>query len=657
MRIAFGPGTLHDFDAACRLEWLEPSGVGGWASSTVAGAHTRRYHGLLVAATTPPTGRLVLLSRLDETVVAGGDRYELGANRFPGAVAPAGHLLLESFERELVPVWTYRLGDARLRRTVAAVHGEATTVVLYELDAPAPVALQLRPFVAARDYHALQHANDAIRGDAGFEEGTLTLRPYDSVPELALSAPGAAFEPAPDWWRDFEYDRERERGLDFREDLFTPGVLVVTLEPGFAFGVVVSTERRSGDALALVRAEFSRREELVAGAPDHELARALTLAADAYLVRRRDGLSTVVAGYHWFTDWGRDTMIALPGLALATGRFDEAREILRAFAASASEGMIPNRFADAGEAVEYNTVDATLWFFVAAYRYLEATGDEGFVLRELLPVFRDSLGWHRRGTRFGIRVERDGLLRAGEPGVQLTWMDAKVGEWVVTPRIGKPVEVNALWVNALRIAARLEELAGEAEACTALTADADRAEASFVAAFWNEDAGYLFDVVDGDERDASIRPNALLALSLPFPLLDGERAERVLAVAEERLATPVGLRTLDPADPAYRGRYAGGAAERDGAYHQGTAWPWLLGPYVDALLRVRGAEGAAQAAALLAGLPDELRRAGLGHLPEIYDGDEPRSPHGCIAQAWSVAEVLRVQTALAAAVLAHVKIL
>jgi len=647
MRIALDAPLLHDFDAACRLEWLEPNGIGGWASSTVAGAHTRRYHGLLVAATTPPTGRLVLLSKLDEAVVAGGERYELGANRFPGAVAPAGNLLLESFERELFPVWTYRLGEARLRRTIAGVRGQNTTVVVYELEGPEPVGLELRPFVAGRDYHALEHENDAIRRDAAFADGVLRLRPYDGVPEVALSVPDAEFTAEPDWWRDFEYVRELERGLDFREDLFTPGVLAVRLEPGTPLGVVASIEPDPArDAGALLQAERARREALLANAPADDLGRALTLAADAYLVRRGDGLATILAGYHWFTDWGRDTMIALPGLALETGRLDEAREILRAFAASASEGMIPNRFPDAGGGAEYNTVDATLWFFVAAHRYLEATGDDELVQGELLPLLRDVLEWHRRGTRYGIRVDDDGLLRAGEPGVQLTWMDAKVGDWVVTPRIGKPVEIQALWVNALRVAARLEERSGASGASAALTAEADRAEASFLDRFWNEAAGYLYDVVDGDSRDPSIRPNALLALSLPFPLVTGDRAERLLGVAEERLLTPVGLRSLDPADPAYRGRYAGGVAERDGAYHQGTVWPWLLGPYVDALLAVRGEAGTRQAAELLEGLEPELRRAGLGHLAEVYDGDEPRSPGGCVAQAWSVGEVVRVNAAV-----------
>ena len=651
MTITYGPDVLHDFDAASALEWLEPNGLGGWASSSVAGAHTRRYHGLLVAATSPPTGRMVLLSKLDETLVVGETRHELGANRFPGAVAPAGHLLLESFEHELFPVWTYRADDAVLRRSVAAVRGENTTLVLYELlDAPGAVTLELHPFVASRDYHGMQHANDAIRRDGDFADGVLRLQPYDGTPEIAIEVPGAEYRAEPDWWHDFEYVREVERGLDTREDLFTPGALLVELQPGERVGVIVSTGFATGrDAFALLDAEQTRREQLFEGLPaDDEVGRTLTLAADAFIVRRGDGLSTIVAGYHWFTDWGRDTMIALPGLALTTGRTDEARGMLRAFAASVSEGMIPNRFPDAGEEPEYNTVDATLWLFIAAHHYLEATGDEEFVLGELLPVFHEVLDWHRRGTRYGIRVDDDGLLRAGEPGVQLTWMDAKVGDWVVTPRIGKPVEINALWVNALMVASRLEELAGQSATAAKLAAEAEHAGVRFVETFWNDDVGYLYDVVDGDMRDAAIRPNALFALSLPHALVEGERAERILAVAEERLLTPVGLRSLDPADPAYRGRYEGGVVERDGAYHQGTVWPWLIGPYIDALLAVRGADGARQAVAILERLERELTGSGVGQLAEIYDGDAPQLPRGCMAQAWSIAEVLRARAAVAA---------
>jgi predicted glycogen debranching enzyme len=339
-------------------------------------------------------------------------------------------------------------------------------------------------------------------------------------------------------------------------------------------------------------------------------------------------------------------MIALPGVCLATGRYDDARKILRAFARSADQGMLPNRFPDGGEAPEYNTVDATLWFFVAAHRYLEATGDESFVLGELLPVLDDIVAWHERGTRYGIRVEADGLLHAGEPGVQLTWMDAKVGDWVVTPRHGKPVEIQALWYNALSILADLHKRAGRTDAAAALAARAKQVKDTFVDVFWNEDASCLYDVVDGDRKDASIRPNQIFALSLPYPLLPKDKARAVLAVVVAQLLTPYGLRSLAPGDPAYRGRYEGGPAERDASYHQGTVWSFLLGPYADALIKTNGAVGKAKARKALEALAPHLLEEGLGTISEIFDGDAPHAPRGCPAQAWSVAETLRAWHAL-----------
>ena len=378
----------------------------------------------------------------------------------------------------------------------------------------------------------------------------------------------------------------------------------------------------------------------VAGADD--TVSALALAADAFIVRRGENLRTVIAGYPWFSDWGRDTMIALPGVCLATGRYDDAKKILRAFARSVDAGMLPNRFPDSGEAPEYNTVDATLWFFVTAHRYLEASGDEEFVLGELLPVFEEIVAWHERGTRYGIKVDDDGLLRAGSPGAQLTWMDAKIGDWVVTPRHGKPVEIQALWYNALCILADLRKRAGSLAESASLLARAKQVKERFVEVFWNAEASCLFDVVDGDRRDASVRPNQVFALALPYPLLAKDKARSVLAVIEQKLLTPYGLRSLAPDDPAYRGRYEGDPASRDAAYHQGTVWSWLLGPYADALVKTNGAVGKPKARKAIEGLTPHLLEAGLGSISEIFDGDAPHAPRGCPAQAWSVGEALRV---------------
>ncbi len=640
MDLRFGSDVLGDFERASSLEWLETNGLGGWSSSTVAGAHSRRYHGLLVAARSP-VARYVLLSKLDETLYLGGAAFELGANRYPGAIHPRGHRHMTSFERDLFPVFEYEVEGVRLRKTVACPDGENTTLILYELiDAPGPVGLELRPLVAGRGYHELRSAG--AEPEVDFRDGALGFRFADRALDFSLSVPGAGFTPAPDWYYRFEYQVERFRGLDFQEDLWTPGILRVGLRPGDRLGVLVTTADAGRDAWTLFEIERQRRQALVAGVPPGEvLAARLTLAADQFIVRRGAGLRTVIAGYHWFGDWGRDTMIALPGLCMTTGRFDDAKLILQAFARSISRGMLPNRFTDRDEAPEYNTVDATLWFFVAIHHYLRRTGDEAWVLSELLPVLRDVVAWHERGTRYGIHVDEDGLLSAGEMGVQLTWMDAKVGDWVVTPRQGKAVEINALWYNALRILSTLERLAGNQVAAARLERLAGRARRRFNDLFWNEQAGCLYDVVAAERSDPTLRPNQVFALSLPFPLLSKKRALAVLDVVEQRLLTPVGLRSLEPEHPDYRPAYGGGVLERDGAYHQGTVWSWLMGPFVSALVRYRGARGRRQARALVAGIEAHLATAGVGTVSEIFDAEPPHAPRGCIAQAWGVAELLR----------------
>jgi predicted glycogen debranching enzyme len=642
--LSFDAAVLSQFDRALGYEWLETNGLGGWASGTVTGAHSRRYHGLLVAALQPPAGRMVLLSKIEESILGDGAVYELGCNQFPGAIAPAGHKFIERFDASPFPTWHYRAGPVALVKQVTALHGENTTVVHYTLtEAPGPVELLLRPFVAVRDYHALQHANDFVHREAAFADDTLIIRAYDGTPPIYLRAPGARFEPAPHWYYRFQYREEEARGLDFEEDLFTHGVLRATLPPGGELLVTVSIEPPAKrDVPALLARETARRESVVQAAGfTGKLECALVRAADQFIVRRGERWHTVIAGYHWFADWGRDTMISLPGLCLATRRYSKARDILEAFAASASEGMLPNRFPDAGERPEYNTADASLWFFVAVRAYRLASGDDTFVRERLLLALEDILAWHDRGTRYHIHCDEDGLLFAGEPGVQLTWMDAKVGDWVVTPRIGKPVEINALWCNALAILAELRaryQQPGAAE----LAARAQAAQEKFAATFWNEHAGYLYDVINGDDKDASLRPNQLLALSLPHLLLPPEQGLRVLKAVEQKLLTPVGLRSLAPGEPNYHPRYEGGVHARDGAYHQGTVWGWLLGPYLTALVRLRGDAGRAHARAMVDNLASRLGEAGLGTLSEIYDADPPFTPRGCIAQAWSVAEILRV---------------
>jgi predicted glycogen debranching enzyme len=464
------------------------------------------------------------------------------------------------------------------------------------------------------------------------------------LPSLHLAHNAIELQETGDWYRNFEYDAERERGLDFSEDLFNPFVLCFNLRLRRQASVIASTEQRDVTQTAEYRrAEITRRRKALVASPiEDSFAQSLAAASDQYLVSRGDE-KTVIAGYHWFNDWGRDTMIALPGLTLPTRKYEIARSILRTFANHVHQGLLPNRFPDGGETPEYNTVDATLWFFEAARAYLAYTGDLEFVGDELYPVLVDIISWHARGTRYGIKVDASGLLASGELGIQLTWMDARVGDWVVTPRRGKPVEIQALWYNALCIMEDLASRFGNEAGRRGYRHMAAVAQWSFNRLFWNEKLGCLYDVVNGGPPDPSIRPNQIFAVSLPHSVLPLDRAGSVVEKVKEHLLTPFGLRTLAPSDPLYRGKYTGGPKERDGAYHQGSVWPWLLGPFITAYMKVNGRseEARRQAQAWLSPLESHLAEAGLGHVSEIFEGDAPHRSCGCIAQAWSVAEILR----------------
>ena len=626
-------------------EWLETNGLGGFALSTVAGRNARRYHGLLVAATTPPTGRAVLLGKVEESLLVGDERYELSVNRYGGRLHPRGDLHLRSFRSDPFPTWEYEAGGLRLRKTFFLVHGEETAVVGWELlsEAPGPVRLEVRPLLAYRGHHELRGPATPCDPAVAREDGAVLLHPCPSLPDMKLAHDAEAVSETFFWYRGVEYDLDRERGFEFTEDLFSPVSLSWDLaaRPGATL-VATLGGRSAADAPELRAAEERRRRRVEGAGSDRRLLRLLRTAADRFVARRGDG-STIIAGYPWFTDWGRDAMIALPGLLLATRRFDVARSVLETFARHVDRGMVPNRFPDEGTEPEYNNVDATLWFVEAVRAYHEATRDDAF-RRQVYPLLVEIVERHLRGTRFGIRADVDGLLSSGEPGQQLTWMDAKVDGRVVTPRAGKPVEVQALWHNALRVVSLYAADLGDAFTAARLLALADQARESFSALFWDERVGWLADVVAPDgSRDFSLRPNQVFALSLHRPLVTGSRAAKALKAVEERLLTPYGLRSLDPSHPDYRGRFEGGPAERDAAYHQGTVWPWLLGPFADAHLAVRGnkPESRRLASAWLAPLVEHLFGPGLGQLPEVFDGDAPHRPGGCVAQAWSVGEVLR----------------
>jgi len=649
--IAFDSRICRDLEEATSREWLETNAIGGFASSTIINLNARRYHGLLIAATQPPVGRVALLSNLEETLIVGSERFEISANQYAGAIHPRGDQYLNSFRLDPFPIFTYRVGDLEIEKRVFLVHGENTVVVRYAISGDfkgRQCGFQLRPLIAFRDFHSTAHANDALRRDVETGPGLATVTPYPGLPSLHFAHNAESIEPAGFWFYNFLYQRELERGLDAQEDLYSPFVLRFNIAEDSSAVVIASTSQHQvSEAPSLEQRETERRRKVIATAPAHAdgLACLLTAAADQFLVARGEHKS-VIAGYPWFGDWGRDTMIALPGLTLSTGRFEDARDILRTFAASIDQGMLPNRFPEAGEPPEYNTVDATLWMFHAVHEFLRYTGDSDFVRNELYGPLRGVIAWHERGTRHAIRLDSDGLIRAGAPGVQLTWMDVKIGDKVVTPRMGKPVEIQALWYNALRVIERLSAAFGDADASSRYGAMAERARDRFLEIFWNDAAGCLYDVITDNGPDASIRPNQIFAVSLPYPLLTGEKAIGVLEVIEWELLTPYGLRTLSPRDPEYRGRYGGDPASRDSAYHQGTVWPWLLGPFLTAYAQLHGRtpEVRGRIDRFLDPMRQHLLEAGLGQISEVFDGDPPHHPGGCIAQAWSVAEVLRTYT-------------
>lgn len=640
--------SCRDLNVALTCEWLETNGIGGFSASTIAGLNTRRYHGLLTAATKPPVGRFVLLSKLEETLVIDGHRHELSANQYPGVIHPHGFEYQVGFRLDPFPRFTYEIEGVRIEKSVFMVQGENTTVIQYQFEPTVlgnhrDIKFEVRPLIAFRDYHGTTHENSALDSRIEMDQGQTSFKPYEDLPTLHLAHNQAHVDPNGFWYRNFQYAVEQERGLDFAEDLFSPCALTFDLNANKKISVIASIERhQASEADSYREAEIKRRSSINEDADAaNELVSLLKTAADQFIVAREKG-ETVIAGYHWFADWGRDTMIALPGLTLVNGRWNVAKDILAEFAMHVDRGMLPNRFPDAGEAPEYNTVDATLWFFEAVRSFLQYTDDDKFVRTKLYAVLKDIIDWHVKGTRYGIHVDEDGLLFSGEPGVQLTWMDAKVGDWVVTPRHGKPVEIQALWYNALRVMEDLAARFNDQAANRRYGAMADKARISFNEQFWNEQAGCLYDVVNGETRDASIRPNQVIAISLTNTMVSKERAISILRVVEGELLTPRGLRTLSPSDPNYIGRYEGGPGTRDGAYHQGTVWPWLMGPYITASVKALGREAGRRLAAIwLNNFQQHLHEACLGQVSEIFDGDAPHTPRGCVAQAWSVAELLR----------------
>ncbi|HET7105506.1 MAG TPA: amylo-alpha-1,6-glucosidase [Candidatus Acidoferrum sp.] len=662
--VQFGREILGNLELAESREWLVTNGLGGFASGTIAGTSTRRYHGLLMASLQPPTERTLLVAGVDESVRCGGAEFLLATNRWlSGDVSPKGFLNIESFHLEgTKPVWRYALADALLEKRVWMQQGENTTFVEYTLPRGySPVELEGKILVSYRDFHATTHGDGWQMKIEPVEKG-IRIVAFDGAVPFFLKSASATFEPRHEWYQNFFLPVERERGLDDHEDRLMAAVFRGRLAPGEKLTLVFSTEAQpqldgeqarasqSNHDLKLFQAWQKRHAVTVATPSDDEPGWLwqLVLAADQFIVSRAladdpQGLS-VIAGYPWFSDWGRDTMIALPGLTLPLGRPEVARKILESFARYVDSGMLPNNFPDRGGTPQYNTIDAALWFFEAVRQYFEATQDLALLIK-LYPVLSAIVDAHVAGTRYNIKLDpADALLYGGSPDAQLTWMDAKIGDWVVTPRIGKPVEINALWINALNTMGEFSRrLARPGEGYLKLR---QKAEKNFQK-FWNPARNCCFDVIDapGVGADASLRPNQVFAVSLPVSPLTHDQRKAVVDTVGQELLTSFGLRSLGPSEPEYLGRYAGGPRERDSAYHQGTVWAWLLGPYALAHFSVYGDRAAVQS--LLEPLGRSIYSAGLGNISEIFAGDAPFPATGCFAQAWSVAEVIRVWEFLA----------
>lgn len=623
MRFTLDESQCRNLDVSAHREWLLTNGIGGYAMGTAAGIATRRYHGHLIAATTPPTGRTLLLAAIDAFVQGSGSPVGISANQYPGAIYPEGFHYLRRFEAAHDYVrWTFRAGSGEVTKELRLHPGVNAVTVRYVNTGKTPLLITLRPLIACRDHHGEFHSHPGYPEKIDFAKEVARIDANGI--SLYLGHAGAQRVPEDGWYYRFEHAREIDRGLPPRDDLYCPCELRWELRPGEE-AVLVASDQAGVSALP--------------AAPDEPEARGLGAmlreAATRFLIETPNR-RTIIAGWPWFTDWGRDTMISLPGLCLHTGRIDLARDILDDHARLLQGGLIPNRIPEHGETPDDNTVDATLWFVNAIGRTLEFGYEEAFAKRMLAAVEK-IYDAHVQGTKHGIRMDpEDGLLTQGAPGLQLTWMDAKVGDWVVTPRHGKPVEINGLWANALRTMEKLAARLGSPREEEFRKA-ADRAAASFEEKFWHEAKGHYLDTVD--PVDASLRPNQVLAMALPYSPCSPDHARRALAIVGTELATPYGLRTLGPDEPGYQGRYEGSMSERDARYHQGTVWPWLLGSYATAIAKY--GDGPAEARRILKEARTMLSEDALGGISEVYDGDSPQRPGGCPWQAWSVGEILR----------------
>lgn len=637
-------------ETATRKEWIDANGLGGYASSTIINCHTRKYHGLLVAALKEPRGRFVLLSKLETSVLANDREFLLSSNKYPGVYHPTGHQFVESFDQSLYPATTYRIGDALIRKSFLMIHGKNTVLICYELlEGKVKPALRMRPLLAYRDIHTLTRENMFLRPKSYPEKNGRKIQPYEGMPPLYMGTNRTSeFFPGPKWVYNIEYLKERSRGFDYQEDLFCPGMFETSLEKGKPVIFAASVEPL-GNLEHMRKKEVARREAEFKACKDRSKSvQRLKYFSGEFLIRNPSGFASVIAGYHWFGEWGRDTMISLPGLTFHAGRQAFGEEVLAAYAGLTRDGLLPNYLDQNSDHLAYNSVDASLWFFWAVQEYLGARGSKKFIKDKVYPALRDIVAAHLDGRVPLCGLAPDGLLWAGNEHTQLTWMDAQAYGRPVTPRHGAAVEINALWYNALGCFLELAENEDDVLAARAREA-ADRLRTHFSARFWNDRDNCLCDVVNEHGQDRRIRPNQIFALSLPHTMLDFHHMRAVISVVQAHLLTPYGLRTLSPRDPAYSPYYEGDADTRDSAYHQGMVWPWLAGHFGQALLRQAEDRAGAKAflrkyfKPILREFPDDVC---IGAVPELYTGNPPHAARGAVAQAWSMAEAIRLNKLL-----------
>ncbi len=647
--------TYQNIEDALGLEWLETDGTGGYASSTILNSHTRRYHGLLVCNLKEPPGRYVLLSKFEDSLVSREGEFFLSCHRYPGVFFPEGQRSLVEFRMEECPHFIYRIGSVRVHKRVMLIRGDDRVLVRYSCEGAAfPFTLRLKPLIAFRGHHELSRENLSLHVKTYGTKNGFKIQPYDGMPPLFIRTNRKGqFYPSPLWYRQFEYDAEAERGFEFREDLFQPGVIEIPLKEGREVMVSASIHEFDGslkvqwDSEEKKRRNETKKDEAavrdIRDGRDREITGLLVKTGRGFLIRTPADRPTVIAGYHWFGDWGRDTFIALPGLTFCSGRAKEGIAILRAMAGLEKKGLLPNFINEQDGVASYNSADSALWYVWAVQQMLKYTADPETVKNEFWPVMKNIIKHYMAGTDFHIGMDENGLLHAGDETMQITWMDVSIAGKPVTPRSGYAVDINALWINALCFADELAAMFGDNGIDVK---DAIRkAKESFNQTFWIEDGRYLGDVFGQGRLDPAVRPNQILAVSLPYPPLEPGRWQGVVDKVSSELLIPLGLRTLSPHDRAYRGRYAGGPASRDYAYHQGTAWPWLLAHFGEAFLRVAKDKEAARdllRERIGGALERHLREAGLGFVSEVFDGDPPHRPNGCIAQAWSSGELIRL---------------